>query len=54
MPSKKKGRQGFASMPVEVQRRIASKGGKAAHAQNKAHEWTSAEARIAGRKGGRR
>ena len=34
------------------QREIASKGGKAAHQKGSAHEWTSEEARIAGRKGG--
>ena len=34
------------------QRDIASKGGKAAHQKGTAHEWTSEEARDAGRKGG--
>ena len=34
------------------QREIASKGGKAAHEKGTAHEWTSEEARAAGRKGG--
>ncbi len=34
------------------QRDIASKGGKAAHQKGTAHEWTSDEAREAGRKGG--
>lgn len=34
------------------QREIASKGGKAAHEKGSAHEWTSEEARAAGRKGG--
>ena len=34
------------------QREIASKGGKAAHQKATAHEWTSEEAREAGRKGG--
>jgi len=34
------------------QRDIASKGGKAAHHKGTAHEWTSEEAREAGRKGG--
>jgi len=37
--------------PVK-QREIASKGGKAAHQKGTAHEFTSEEARIAGRKGG--
>jgi len=35
------------------QREIASKGGRAAHAKGTAHEWTSEEAREAGRKGGK-
>jgi general stress protein YciG len=30
----------------------SSKGGKAVHAQGRAHEWTLEEAREAGRKGG--
>jgi hypothetical protein len=32
---------------------IARRGGKAAHRAGRAHEFTSEEARIAGRKGGR-
>lgn len=44
--------RGFASMDRQKQREIASKGGKASHANGTAHEWTSEEARIAGRKGG--
>jgi general stress protein YciG len=44
--------RGFASMDREKQREIASKGGKAAHQKGTAHEWTSEEARTAGRKGG--
>ena len=44
--------RGFASMDRNKQREIASKGGKAAHQKGTAHEWTSAEAREAGRKGG--
>jgi hypothetical protein len=39
-------------MSREKQREIASKGGRAAHEKGTAHEWTSAEARTAGRKGG--
>lgn len=46
--------RGFASMDEEKQRRIASKGGKAAHAQGRAHQFTSEEARRAGRKRGNR
>ena len=44
--------RGFAAMDEEKQREIASKGGKAAHASGHAHEFTSDEAREAGRKGG--
>ena len=44
--------RGFASMERAKQREIASKGGKAAHQKGTAHEWTSEEARDAGRKGG--
>ena len=45
--------RGFASMDRTKQREIASKGGRAAHANGTAHEWSSgAEAREAGRKGG--
>jgi general stress protein YciG len=45
-------KRGFASMDRERQREIASKGGRAAHAKGTAHEFTSDEARNAGRKGG--
>jgi general stress protein YciG len=45
-------RRGFASLSKERRREIARMGGKAAHEQGTAHEWTSAEARTAGRKGG--
>jgi general stress protein YciG len=47
-----KSNRGFASMDSSKQREIASKGGKAAHAQGRAHEFTADEARVAGRKGG--
>jgi general stress protein YciG len=50
--SERKERRGFASMSPEKQREIASKGGRAAHQKGTAHEWTSEEARSAGRKGG--
>jgi uncharacterized protein len=52
MPGERKERRGFASMSAEKQREIASKGGRAAHQKGTAHEWTSEEARSAGRKGG--
>ncbi|AFZ17270.1 KGG domain-containing protein [Allocoleopsis franciscana] len=47
-----KSKRGFASMDEDKQREIASKGGKAAHEKGTAHEFTSEEAREAGRKGG--
>ncbi len=47
-------RRGFASMSAEKRRKIASKGGKAAHEKGTAHEFTVEEARKAGRKGGRK
>jgi len=47
-----KSNRGFASMDPSKQREIASKGGKAAHAQGRAHEFSADEARTAGRKGG--
>jgi hypothetical protein len=52
MTAERKERRGFASMSPEKQREIASKGGRAAHQKGTAHEWTSEEARSAGRKGG--
>jgi general stress protein YciG len=52
MTGERKERRGFASMSPEKQREIASKGGRAAHQKGTAHEWTSEEARSAGRKGG--
>ncbi len=50
-PQQVKGR-GFAGMDPAQQREIASEGGRAAHASGHAHEFTSEEARAAGRKGG--
>ncbi|HEY1922353.1 MAG TPA: KGG domain-containing protein [Tepidisphaeraceae bacterium] len=43
---------GFASMDERKQREIARKGGTAAHRKGTAHEFTTEEARYAGRKGG--
>jgi general stress protein YciG len=45
-------KRGFAALDPEKQKEIARLGGKAAHAQGKAHEFTSEEARVAGKKGG--
>lgn len=46
------GGRGFAGMDESKQREIASEGGRAAHESGHAHEFTSEEAREAGRKGG--
>jgi general stress protein YciG len=48
----KKSNRGFASMDPSKQREIASKGGRAAHEKGTAHQFSSDEARAAGRKGG--
>jgi general stress protein YciG len=45
-------RRGFAAMSPERQREIASQGGRAAHQQGVAHQWSANEAREAGKKGG--
>ena len=45
---------GFASMSLEQRRAIARLGGQAAHKKGTAHEWSTEEARLAGRKGGLR
>lgn len=44
--------RGFAAMTKEQHKAVAQKGGRAAHALGKAHEWSGAEAQAAGRKGG--
>ncbi|MBX4210432.1 stress-induced protein [Candidatus Parcubacteria bacterium] len=46
-------RRGFASMDPNRQKKIASRGGKAAHEKGTAHEFSTDEARLAGRKGGK-
>jgi general stress protein YciG len=50
VPAKTLKRRGFAAMDPQVQRQIASQGGRAAHAGGNAHEFTSEEARAAGAK----
>jgi general stress protein YciG len=45
--------RGFAAMDRGLVTEIARKGGKAAHTAGTAHEFTTDEAREAGRKGGR-
>ncbi len=52
-PAKPKRPRGFAAMDRQLVSEIARKGGKAAHSAGTAHEFTSEEARVAGRKGGR-
>jgi general stress protein YciG len=51
--AKAKRPRGFAAMDRKLVSEIARKGGKAAHSAGTAHEFTSDEARAAGRKGGR-
>ena len=43
-------RRGFAGMDPQRQRDIAREGGRAAHEQGKAHEFSPSEARAAGLK----
>jgi general stress protein YciG len=45
-------KRGFGAMSAEKQREIARKGGQAAHAKGRAHQFAKDEAREAGRKGG--
>jgi hypothetical protein len=49
---KPRSRRGFAGMEPGEVRKLARKGGIAAHEQGTAHEFTPEEARVAGRKGG--
>lgn len=44
--------RGFSGMDEDKQREIAAQGGRAAHESGNAHEFSSEEAREAGRKGG--
>lgn len=44
--------RGFANFDKDAHRRASSRGGKTAHRLGVAHEWTSATAREAGRRGG--
>ncbi len=53
MTTKKQKRpQGFAAIDPQRQREIASLGGRTAHLEGRAHQFSSEEAREAGRKGG--
>jgi general stress protein YciG len=51
-PPRPKQRRGFATIDPDKLRAISSKGGKTAHEQGRAHEFSSDEAREAGRQGG--
>lgn len=51
-PAPKK-KRGFAAMDPKKVAEIASKGGIAAHQAGTAHKFTTAEAQVAGTKGGR-
>jgi general stress protein YciG len=44
--------RGFAAMDPKLVSELAKRGGKAAHQAGTAHQFTSDEARVAGRKGG--
>ena len=48
--SPKRSLRGFAAMDPQRQREIASLGGRAAHQSGHAHEFTTEEARAAGKK----
>lgn len=50
MAKHQKDDRGFGSMDEDKQKDIASKGGKAAHEEDTAHEFDSEEARKAGKK----
>ena len=44
--------RGFAAMDPQLVSELAKRGGKAAHRAGTAHQFTSDEARVGGRKGG--
>ena len=50
--SKPRRPRGFAAMDPKLVSELAKRGGKAAHRAGTAHQFTSEEARVAGRKGG--
>jgi general stress protein YciG len=53
MPTTDKKKRGFAAMDPALVRAIAKKGGIAAHEAGTAHEFSAAEAKVAGSKGGK-
>jgi general stress protein YciG len=51
-PEKPRTLRGFAAMDPRTVSEFAKRGGQAAHRAGTAHQFTSDEARVAGRKGG--
>jgi len=49
-PTEQRRLRGFAAMSPEKKREIAGMGGRAAHANGRAHQFSSEEARAAGKK----
>jgi uncharacterized protein len=49
-PTQQRRLRGFAAMTPEKKREIAGMGGRAAHATGRAHQFTTEEARAAGKK----
>lgn len=49
-PTEQRRLRGFAAMSPEKKREIAGMGGRAAHASGRAHQFSSEEARAAGKK----
>jgi general stress protein YciG len=49
-PSQQRRLRGFAAMSPEKKKEIAGMGGRAAHASGRAHQFSSEEARAAGKK----
>jgi uncharacterized protein len=49
-PTQQRRLRGFAAMSPEKKREIAGMGGRAAHATGRAHQFSSEEARAAGKK----
>jgi len=45
--------RGFARLSADERRKISSRGGVAAHACGRGHEWTSEQAREVGARGGK-
>jgi len=51
-PEEGRSRRGFAAMDPEARRAISKRGGQASHQSGRGHEFSSEEAREAGRRGG--